>query len=342
MTSPSRWNHARCGALAQVLLATFALPALHLGLAACAGTSDAPRPATQSSAALRSGVEALSLDGRELFSPSYTPEQLAERLPRLEQALEKHLAAPEDVDALIWYGRRLGYLGRFRESIEVFSRATELAPEDPRPLRHRGHRWITVREFRPATEDLGRAAQLAAGRPDEVDPAGLPNARGVELDTLKQSIHYHQGLAHYLLGEFEPALSAWRACERHSNNADAWCSVSHWIYCALQSLGRPDEARKQIAAANPGQDIVENHGYHKLLLAYSGQLDAQALMAEVRAKGANSNDFASVGYGLAHHWIATGQRERGQALLREVAAAPNWPAFGVIAAEAQLARDKTR
>lgn len=328
MTNPSPRNRARIAALAQLLL---------VGFAGCAGTPEDPRPAT-----LRPGVEALSLDGRELFSPSYTPEQLATREARLEEALQKHLAAPEDVDAMIWYGRRLGYLGRFRESIEVFTRAAVLAPDDPRPLRHRGHRWISVREFQRAIADLGRAAELAAGRPDEIELAGQPNARGVELDTLKQSIYYHLGLAHYLLGEYEPALSAWRACERHSNNADAWCSVSHWIYCALLSLGRPDEARRQIVAADPGQDIIENHGYHQLLLAYSGQLDPEALWLEVRAKGTSSNDFASVGYGLAHHWIATGQRERGQTLLRTIAAAPNWPAFGVIAAEAELARETTR
>ena len=43
-------------------------------------------------------------------------------------------------------------------------------------------------------------------------------------------------------------------------------------------------------------------------------------------------------FGLAHHALVTGDREEGEAALRELAADPGWAAFGVIAAEAEVAR----
>ena len=45
-----------------------------------------------------------------------------------------------------------------------------------------------------------------------------------------------------------------------------------------------------------------------------------------------------VRFGLAHHALVTGDREVGVAALRKLAADPGWAAFGVIAAEAEVAR----
>ena len=44
-------------------------------------------------------------------------------------------------------GRRLGYLGRYREAIDVYGEALERWPGDPFLLRHRGHRHLSVRAF---------------------------------------------------------------------------------------------------------------------------------------------------------------------------------------------------
>ena len=287
---------------------------------------------------LPAGVVARSTSGRLLPPMEYSAETRARREKELADAKAKLDAAPNDADALVWYGRRLGYLGRFREAIATFTRGIELHPKDARFWRHRGHRWISLHDFARARADLERSAALVANQPDEVEPAGLPNARGVELDTLKQSVFYHLGLACWLAGDAEAATTAWRECVKHSNNPDALCAVSHWLYCALRELGRADDARAVLAPIRADFDIVENEAYHALLLVYRGEKRADDLLAEVRAKGPSSNDFASVGYGLAHLSIVDGEREKGLALLREVANAPNWAAFGCIAADAELAR----
>lgn len=287
---------------------------------------------------LPAGIVARSTAGRLLPPMVYAPATLEKREKELDEARKKLDRAPNDADALVWYGRRLGYLGRFREAIAAFTRGTELHPNDARFLRHRGHRWISLHDFGRARADLERSAELAADRPDEIEPAGLPNARGVELDTLKQSIYYHLGLACWLAGDEEAAVTAWRECVKYSNNPDALCAVSHWLYCALRELGRGDEARAVLAPIRADFDIVENESYHALLLVYRGEKRAEDLLAEVRASGPSSNDFATVGYGLGHLSIVDGEREKGLELLREVAAIPNWAAFGCIAADAELAR----
>ena len=65
-----------------------------------------------------------------------------------------------NADALIWYGRRTAYLGRYMEAIDLFSKGIQVHPNDARFYRHRGHRYITVRCFDKAIADLSRAAFL--------------------------------------------------------------------------------------------------------------------------------------------------------------------------------------
>lgn len=342
VTAAMRVTYARTAAMRALLARTArgsaVLALLLVALASCAGQGTAAH--TVAPAPLPHGFVARSTSGRLLPPMEYAPEELAKREMLLAEARAKLDASPKDADLLVWYGRRLGYLGRFRESIEVFTQGAELHPADPRFLRHRGHRWISLHDFARARADLERSAELAASRPDEVEPAGLPNARGVELDTLKQSIYYHLGLADYLAGDFEAAHSAWRECVKYSNNPDALCAVSHWLYCVLRELGRAADAKAVLQPIRADFDIVENEAYHALLLAYRGERDADALLAEVRAKGTKSNDFATVGYGLGHLWHVDGEHEKALALLTEVAAVPNWPAFGCISADVELSRHR--
>ena len=99
------------------------------------------------------------------------PDRLERQLAEAEVA---YLARPGDRDAAIWYGRRLGYVGRFEEAVGVYTAALELHPDDRRLLRHRGHRLISLRRYAGAIDDLRRAADRCRTEPDEVEPDGLP------------------------------------------------------------------------------------------------------------------------------------------------------------------------
>ena len=141
-------------------------------------------------------------------APEPSPEARAEMEKKLAEARAAYERNPRDADALIWLGRRTAYLGRFDEAIAVFTEGVRRHPRDARMYRHRGHRYITTRRFGEAIKDLKRAARLVAARPDEVEPDGQPNARGVPTSTLNSNIWYHLGLAHYLEGDFRNAARA--------------------------------------------------------------------------------------------------------------------------------------
>jgi tetratricopeptide (TPR) repeat protein len=260
-----------------------------------------------------------------------------EREARLGEAKARLSMAPGDVEAVIWVGRRTAYLGRYREAIDIFTEAISRHPDDPRLYRHRGHRYITIRRFPDAVRDLTRAANLIEGRPDEVEPDGLPNAAGIPTGTLQFNIWYHLGLGHYLLGEFDQAAEAWRAGMRVSTNPDTLCATSYWLTMTLRRSGRAEEARQLLEPIHAGMELLENHDYHRLLLAAKGEIEPQVVLEATRS-AEDGIAPATVGYGLARLYLDAGKESEGRALLERTAAGATWAAFGRIAAEADLAR----
>jgi tetratricopeptide (TPR) repeat protein len=295
----------------------------------CAGQLP-PSGASQVSAA----AEAVSFFGAPLVPAALPSEVRADREAKLAEARAAVERSPDDADALIWLGRRTAYLGRYRESIELFSRGVTKHPEDARFYRHRGHRYITVRELAPAIVDLEKAAELIAGKPDEIEPDGLPNARNIPTSTLQSNIWYHLGLARYLKGDFEGALAAYREDLKVSTNPDMLAATSHWLYMTLRRLGREEEARRVLEPIHAGMDIIENQSYHRLLLMYKGELSPE----DLRVGASGELDPPTIGYGLGNWHLYSGRREEAVRIFREVLAGGNWPAFGFIAAEADLQR----
>src|SRR5687767_1276046 len=80
-------------------------------------------------------------------APPVSAETKKEMEARLDDARRQLKTKPNDPGARIWVGRRLGYLGRFKDAIEVYSDGIKNFPWDARFYRHRGHRYITLRKF---------------------------------------------------------------------------------------------------------------------------------------------------------------------------------------------------
>ena len=76
---------------------------------------------------------------------------------RLEQDLEIARAvfdvAPDREDSYIWLGRRLGYLGRYAEAIDVFTAGLEEFPDSYKLHRFRGRHRARNRDFAGAIAD---------------------------------------------------------------------------------------------------------------------------------------------------------------------------------------------
>jgi tetratricopeptide (TPR) repeat protein len=280
--------------------------------------------------------EATSLLGKPLISPP-APDTVRARLEAdltaARAALER---APDDADARIWVGRRLAYLGRYRDAIASFTEGVQRFPKDARFLRHRGHRYITVCEFDKAVADLERAEALAAGAPDQIEPDGQPNARNIPLTTLHSNIRYHLALAYYLKGDFAKAAPVWQRARDAVRNPDNLVSATHWLYLTLRRQGRADEATRALEAIVPGLDVVENGGYYSLCQLYKGMRTAD----DVQKAAGTGSSGAAVIYGVAVWHDINGRAADANALRKQLVDGPEWAPFGVIAAEADLARAK--
>ncbi len=278
--------------------------------------------------------ETLSLLGKPLIPPSIP----ADRRKTLEADLAAARAAydkdPADANAIIWLGRRTAYLGRFGEAVEIYTRGIEVHPEEARLYRHRGHRYITLRKFDLAIKDLEKAAELVADKPDQVEPDGQPNARNIPTSTLNSNIYYHLGLAHYLKADFPHAREAYRKCLEFSKNPDMLVATTNWLYMTLQRMHLKEEAQRALDPITPDMDVIENQAYYRLLLLYKGTAPQESL------KGARGIDAVTIGYAAGNMYLWAGASAEGVKVLKLLLDkhADQWPAFGYIAAEADVAR----
>lgn len=275
-----------------------------------------------------------SLSGTALLPPDPVPQQ-ARLEADLAEAIAARAAHPDDPDALIWVGRRLGYLWRYHEAIDIFGEGIERWPDDARFYRHRGHRYITLREFARAQADLERAAELVAGRPDQIEPDGAPNPAGIPRTTLAYNIWYHLGLARFLRADYEGALAAYVDTMRVSGNDDALVATIDWMWMSLMRLGRKDEAVALLDRITPDMELLENDSYHRRLLMYKGLAPPESLLD---VASGDTTDMATQGYGVANWYLVHGDTDAAREVLRRVVAGRGWNAFGYIAAEADLQR----
>lgn len=280
--------------------------------------------------------EATSLSGTPLFVPATLPNQqkLAADLAQAEKTLA---ANPKDADAIIWVGRRLGYLWRFNDAIAMFTKGIALHPDNPKFYRHRGHRYISIRQFARAQSDFEKAAQLIKGKPDEIEPDGAPNPAGKPRSTLQFNIWYHLGLAYYLQGNYAKAYDAYVECMKVSNNDDAVTATSDWMWMTLMRLNRKADAAKVLERITMKMDILENGSYHRRLLMYKGLEKPEALLDTAKA---DDTTIATQGYGVGNYYYVTGNIAKAREVFEKVTSGGGWNAFGYIAAEADLRRIK--
>jgi len=289
-------------------------------------------------------VEAMSLLGRPLTPPPLAPIDLGPRLEQYAEALRAYDANPQSEENAIWLGRRAAYLGHYRKAIDIYTQALEKHPQSFRLLRHRGHRWITLRQFDKAAADLSRASRLAAEVWDEIEADGQPNALDEPTSTVKSNIEYHLGLAHYLRGEFPAARAAYERCMELSMTDDMRIATAYWLWLTLQRLGQPDAAAEVIAPFSAETRIIETKAYQRLVLLFKGEIspdDGEPLVPP----GANLTELEGVtyAYGLGAWHLVSGRTDRAMIIFNDIVAVENaWPAFGSIAAEAELARSRKR
>lgn len=281
--------------------------------------------------------EAPSLLGRPLYALAAGANLDAEaNLVAARQAWE---ADPDDVDKTIWLGRRLGYLWRMNDAITVFTVGLEKSRNDVRLLRHRGHRFLSLRRFADARADLERAANLLQPSHDDVEPDGLPNAKNQPLTSTAFNVWYHLMLARYFQGDFSGAEKAWSASRVTEAAAypDNQVATGYWGVLILKRAGYDGEAGALLKSIPERPELLENHAYYQLLRYFRGEIGE----SELRAAGEKGTiDPATIGYGIAIWRKLNGDAAGARQEFERVLETGSWPAFGYIAAEVELARNR--
>ncbi len=280
--------------------------------------------------------EAMSVLGNPLPRQEFTGNSLRKKERELATALDNFNSNPDSLDYIIWYGRRLAYLSRYKEAISVYSEGLKKHPESYQLLRHRGHRYITIRQFDNAISDLEKAAFLIRGTETEVEPDGVPNRLNQPLTSIQFNVWYHLGLAYYLKGNYDKAISAYKKCMEVSTNDDLLVATSDWLYMTYRKIGNVDAAAALLEPINDKMRIIENSAYHKRLLMYKGEIEPEDLLNVEVTNEASELQMATQGYGVGYWFMIQGDINRAREIFQQVLETSYWPAFGYIASEVEL------
>lgn len=313
------------------------LLALSLGSLGCAsgGEEDevtARNDAQRTASSVVSEESAGEFQAYSLFGdPLYQMEDTTGAIAEADLALA---ADADDVERIIAAARVRRNFWQYRQAMELYTRAMELAPGDWRPYRYRGHRRISLREFESAVSDLEHARSLAP---------------------LNWDVAYHLGLAYFVSGRFGQAYDEYRrcldlardpeamaadrpdfrSCSRNGDDPESRVAMTEWAVRSALRAGRESEAMALVREIPLDLQVEENVAYYHDLLFYRGELQEEDLLnpgpdAPYRRE--------TVGYGVANWRLSRGDTVGAVKLLRELVADPWWPGFGRIASEADLAR----
>jgi tetratricopeptide (TPR) repeat protein len=236
----------------------------------------------------------------------------------------------------IWLGRRLGYLNRFDDAIEIYTQGLRKYPQSFALYRHRGHRYISKRQFDLAVDDLTTAVKLMKNKPLEIEPDGIPNKLNKPLSSIQFNVWYHLGLAHYLMGDFKKAESAYLECMTVSSNDDLLVATADWLYMTYQRMGDKKSAEKILAKIPDTMEIIENDSYFKRLKMYQGEIPADSLLKVNTSVSDADLAIATQGYGVGNWYLCEGDTGKAKEIFKRVVSGKSKSSFGFIAAEADL------
>ena len=222
-------------------------------------------------------IEAVTLLGDTLYSPKLKEGKSFDQFKSAQLNYFDNLDNPESI---IWYGRRIAYLGYFKQAIKVFTLGIETYPNDARFYRHRGHRYISTRQYDKAINDFEKAVILIDQTIDQIEPDGLPNSKNIPLSTLHGNIWYHLGLAYYLKNDMNNALKAFANRSVTHKYDDNIVSGGHWLYMIYKRLNKIEESKAVVDQVNQEMDIIENMSYHQSCLFYKGLIEESELLID--------------------------------------------------------------
>ncbi len=219
-------------------------------------------------------------------------------------------ADPRNVDLHIQLGIAQSGVRQFREAIETFTRALEIAPDNAMLYRWRGHRYLSVRELDRALDDL---------------------TRGLRLDSTNYGILYHLGIVRYVRGEFTQAADAFARAQRRAPEAGELAASTDWLWMSLSRAGRTAEAKAMLDRKPDSLEVT--NAYTQRLRLYRGEIGPDQVITP-----ADTGDVAvaTLSYGIGNWYLLRSDAVRAREWFERSVRSGGWPAFGFIVSEAEL------
>lgn len=226
---------------------------------------------------------------------------------------ESALAADTmNVDRILELGLAQAGIRRYRAAIATFTRGLALEPDNAVLYRWRGHRHLSIREFEDARADLERC---------------------LELDAALYGCWYHVGIVRYVTGDFDGAADAFARGLPLAPDAGEHAGSIDWGWMSLSRAGHADRASAWLEENS--DSLAVTNAYTRRLRLYRGLVAPEDLITAEDA----GVERATLQYGLGNWYLLHGDTARAKdAFERATAESEGWPAFGFIAAEAELRR----
>jgi Flp pilus assembly protein TadD len=217
-----------------------------------------------------------------------------------------------NVELLIRLGIAQSGLRQYREAIQTFSRGLAIAPENAMLYRWRGHRYLSVRELDRADADF---------------------RRGLALDSANYGIWYHYGVLHFLRGDFSSAASAFARAQPLAPDAGELAGATDWLWMSLARSGRLAEGDAMLQRRP--DSLETSNAYRQRLRLYRGEIGPESALTP-----ADTSDVAvaTLSYGVGNWYLVRGDTAQARQWFERAVASGGWPAFGFMAAEAELRR----
>lgn len=221
-------------------------------------------------------------------------------------------ADPENVEKILALGLAQAGIRQYREAIATFTRGIQLDPANAVLYRWRGHRQLSVRELDGARADL---------------------ERGLALDSTQYGCWYHLGIVKFVSGDFDGAADAFlRAFPLAPDPGEVAGSID-WRWMSLSRAGRVAEATAWLDLA--GDSLPAGNAYARRIALYRGVLGPDDLLTPADTQDVQR---ATLNYGLGNWHLLRGDTAQAVAAFERSVQSGGWPAFGFIAAEAELRR----
>lgn len=221
------------------------------------------------------------------------------------------VSALKDTDTyegLLALGKALCYQLRYREAVEVYTKAVEMRPRDIWAYRQRGARYIsTLRPFE-AFKDFLRCRQLGG---DEMD------------------ISYRLGLCHYLAGDYIQGMKELEQAEPLCDDEMA-VAVIYWHTLCAWRAGRSATLLRYVYRR--GMEVGHHTAYDFAMAVAAGYVDVDKALVRLKAEK-DDLEYSIMAYGVAAVLKQDGRREEADELIREIVRRDGfWISYAYIAA----------